>query len=169
MYRQHQFLVLDQYRRQCRCSRKRTHLWRSDQRCGCHKFIPPLIDSPRGDHCQILHLFALCVVRLCFLSEWQEEAVFFGTECLLLFQPSRLLPAVCCATAGCGRGLNGEYERTTWFDFSYFFAAGLFSLLSAIWNQTCQYLASLRWKTAHTAAAFIAHKCSTTSSERPFT
>ncbi len=139
MYRQHQFLVLDQYRRQCRCSRKRTHLWRSEraqsppltlrrcnQRCRCHKFIPLLIDSPRGDYCQILHLFALCVVRLCFLSEWQEEAVFFGTECLLLFQPSRLLPAVCCATAGCGRGLNGEYERTTWFDFSYFLQQGCF-------------------------------------------
>lgn len=135
--------VLDQYRRQYCCSKKRTHLWSSkraqspslsllqyNQRCRRHKFIARLIDSPRGDHCQILHPFALCVVRLCFLSEWQEEVVFFGIECLLLFQPSRLLPTVCCATAGCGRGLNGEYERTTWFDFSYFCSRVVFSALS---------------------------------------
>jgi len=122
---------------------KKTRLWSSKRaqspsltlrqynyRCRHHKFIARLIDSPRGKHCQILHPFALCVVRLCFLSEWQEEVVFSGTESLLLFQPSRLLPTVCCATAGCGRGLNGEYERTTWFDFSYFCSRVVFSALS---------------------------------------
>lgn len=84
----------------------------------------------RGDRFQIPCPFGPRSVRFCFLSDWQEEAVFFGTECLLLFQTSRLLPTVCCATAGCGRGLNGEYERTTWFDFSYFCSRLVFSALS---------------------------------------
>ncbi len=88
---------------------------------------------------------------------------------------SSLVPAQQIVTSGllCNCWLREGSQWGIWANnmiwFQLFFAAGLFSLLSAIWNQTCQYLVTLRWKTAHTAAAFIAHKCSTTSSERLFT
>lgn len=139
-----------------------------NQRCRRHKFIARLIDSPRGDHWRILHPFALSVVRLCFLSEWQEGVVFLALNVFSCSSPAdcyqRSVVQLLAAGVVSMGNMSEQHDLI-----SVIFAAGLFSLLSAIWNQTCQYLATLRWKTAHTAAAFIAHKCSTISSERLFT
>lgn len=69
-----------------------------------------------------------------WLSGWQEEALFVGSRCPVLFQPNRFLSSHCCALLAtgwpCWQQTTEPYDLiSAGFDLLPFF------LLSALWNQ----------------------------------